>query len=318
MKLNTLIKSDPAYSLRLARARFILILILCVASAFATSLISSEASSSDKTGFDNSASGLKRLMQDVMKTAAGGDQSKLQDLTSSLVLPNADAWFTRVFGPDLGSRFALDYDQRVSSLPRSIAMSFTQAAGNKFTSVEVQRFTKTCDSAADDDEYPLLFSRKEQEPLSRVRFENGGMYQAIRYFAFADGYFRYVGQLGVNDETSSRTSRSPNPPDSQGSSKDADQSPEVPQAVQMQRLLKRIEPSYPKDAEANHDTDKVTVRILVSKEGTVSAVTPIKGRCMFVEATIQAVRQWRFSPLLINGTPSESLSYVDINFAPRH
>ena len=54
--------------------------------------------------------------------------------------------------------------------------------------------------------------------------------------------------------------------------------------------------------------------ILISKNGDVSELHLISGNPVLVPAAIAAVKQWKYSPTLLNGIPVEIMTQVDVSF----
>jgi TonB family protein len=71
--------------------------------------------------------------------------------------------------------------------------------------------------------------------------------------------------------------------------------------VQESRLIYKVEPVYPELAKRARVTGNVILNVTTSKEGSVVDVQVAAGHPLLVDATIAAVRQWRYSPTLLNG-----------------
>ncbi len=69
-------------------------------------------------------------------------------------------------------------------------------------------------------------------------------------------------------------------------------------ATQPQRT-KTVVPSYPSDAESG----TVLLRLKISPEGRVTAVTVERGVTGATQAAVAAVNQWEYEPVLLNGEP---------------
>jgi TonB family protein len=62
------------------------------------------------------------------------------------------------------------------------------------------------------------------------------------------------------------------------------------------RLLQRVEPQYPAEALAAHIAGDVVLKVRVSEDGTVSAVTTVTGNPILSRAASEAIRKWRYKP----------------------
>jgi periplasmic protein TonB len=80
-------------------------------------------------------------------------------------------------------------------------------------------------------------------------------------------------------------------------------------------LLKKVNPEYPKKAKKAHVEGTVRLHFIVAKDGTVQNIEVISGAPLLVDASLKAVRQWRYQPTQINGKPVEIDTTIDVIFA---
>jgi TonB family protein len=59
-----------------------------------------------------------------------------------------------------------------------------------------------------------------------------------------------------------------------------------------------VEPIYPREARLDHIEGQVRLSLLVAENGTISDLQVISGDPLLVDATLKAVRQWRFGEIL--------------------
>ena len=96
--------------------------------------------------------------------------------------------------------------------------------------------------------------------------------------------------------------------------------PPPPQRVRissgvMQGLLtKRVNPAYPSDARDQRIQGVVLLTVIIDKEGNVSTADLISGHPLLAPAAIDAVRQWKYKPYLLNGQAVEIETQVQVNF----
>jgi TonB family protein len=79
-------------------------------------------------------------------------------------------------------------------------------------------------------------------------------------------------------------------------------------------LIHRVEPQYPPEARERHVQGSVVLNVQVQGGGTVGNIDVIQGDPLLTEAAVQAVRQWRYQPYLVDGRPVETQTQVTINF----
>jgi len=79
-------------------------------------------------------------------------------------------------------------------------------------------------------------------------------------------------------------------------------------------LVYRVQPSYPALARAARIQGEVRLRAIISKTGAIENLVVIGGHAMLVAAAVEAVRQWRYRPYMLNGEPVEVETEITVNF----
>jgi periplasmic protein TonB len=79
-------------------------------------------------------------------------------------------------------------------------------------------------------------------------------------------------------------------------------------------LVHRVQPEYPYAAKMAYIQGAVVLRAIISKEGTIENLQVVHGHPMLVKAAIDAVRQWRYRPYILNDNPVEVETEVTVNF----
>ena len=54
---------------------------------------------------------------------------------------------------------------------------------------------------------------------------------------------------------------------------------------------------------------------IIAKDGTIQNLEVIAGHPLLVQAALDAVRQWRYQPTLLNGEPVEVDTTIDVIFS---
>jgi protein TonB len=85
-------------------------------------------------------------------------------------------------------------------------------------------------------------------------------------------------------------------------------------AVEVPALLKRVEPEYPIMAARAKVQGVVILEAVVDRKGQVEDVRVLRSIPLLDGAAIAAVRQWRYSPLLLNGQPQRFVLTVTLSF----
>ena len=79
-------------------------------------------------------------------------------------------------------------------------------------------------------------------------------------------------------------------------------------------LIHDVPPQYPQEAGRARIEGTVVLMALIDKDGTVKDVRVESGLPLLAQAAIDAVRQWRYKPYLMDGEPVEVDSRITINF----
>ncbi len=86
------------------------------------------------------------------------------------------------------------------------------------------------------------------------------------------------------------------------------------EGIQAPKLLKRVEPAYPEEAKARRVEGRVGLAAVVDTEGRVIEVEVRESVPLLDKAAVAAVRQWRYTPSLLNNKPAEVVVPVSVNF----
>lgn len=75
-----------------------------------------------------------------------------------------------------------------------------------------------------------------------------------------------------------------------------------------------VKPIYPAEAQAARIQGVVIIEAMLNSAGTVVGARVLKSIPELDEAALDAVRQWRFTPTLLNGVPTPVIMTVTVNF----
>ena len=80
------------------------------------------------------------------------------------------------------------------------------------------------------------------------------------------------------------------------------------------KKLKNVNPSYPDIAKQARVQGVVILECTISPQGKVTDVKVLRGIPLLDAAAIEAVKQWVYSPTLLNGVPVPVIMTVTVNF----
>jgi periplasmic protein TonB len=89
----------------------------------------------------------------------------------------------------------------------------------------------------------------------------------------------------------------------------------ISQGVTKGLLIHRVEPAYPTLAKAARVQGEVVLKAIIDRDGNIQDLTLISGHPMLVPSAIEAVKQWRYKPYLLNGQPVEVETTITVIFA---
>lgn len=73
-------------------------------------------------------------------------------------------------------------------------------------------------------------------------------------------------------------------------------------------------PTYPAIAKTARIQGTVVLQAEISKSGTIENLHAISGPPMLYQSALDAVRQWRYKPYILNGEPVEVETTIQVNF----
>ena len=79
-------------------------------------------------------------------------------------------------------------------------------------------------------------------------------------------------------------------------------------------LIKKVQPAYPPLARQARIQGTVLLQAEISKDGAIENLRLISGHPMLAPAAIEAVKQWRYKPYMLNGEPVAVETQVQVNF----
>lgn len=84
--------------------------------------------------------------------------------------------------------------------------------------------------------------------------------------------------------------------------------------VQAAKMVRQVQPIYPQIAKTAHIQGTVVLHAVIAKDGTVQELQYVSGPPLLMRAAMDAVRQWRYQPTLLNGEPVEVETTISVIF----
>lgn len=86
------------------------------------------------------------------------------------------------------------------------------------------------------------------------------------------------------------------------------------ESKQALKLVRMVRPQYPPEAKQAGIEGTVLLHVTVATDGTVKDIVVKEGEPKLVEAAVEAVRQWEYEPVQVDGKAIEASTDVTVNF----
>jgi protein TonB len=105
------------------------------------------------------------------------------------------------------------------------------------------------------------------------------------------------------------------PPPPEETKKSSEKRPvKMSEPIVQAQLILRVEPRYPALAMQIHLQGTVVLHAIISREGRITSLEVLSGHPLFVPSALDAVRQWRYRPTILNGEPVEVETTITVIF----
>ena len=89
----------------------------------------------------------------------------------------------------------------------------------------------------------------------------------------------------------------------------------VSQGVSQGLLVHKVQPSYPPLARQARIQGTVVLQALIGKDGSIQNLHVVSGHPMLTNAALEAVKEWKYKPYILNGEPVEVETTINVNFS---
>jgi len=79
-----------------------------------------------------------------------------------------------------------------------------------------------------------------------------------------------------------------------------------------EKLKYRVEPIYPEAAREYNIEGTVKLSAVIGTDGSVRSLVLQSGHPLLVAAALNAVKQWRYEPMFLNGDPVEVVTAIEV------
>jgi TonB family protein len=80
-------------------------------------------------------------------------------------------------------------------------------------------------------------------------------------------------------------------------------------------IVTQTTPEYPPEARARNVEGEVVLHATIDTEGKISQVQVLSGDDLLAKSAVEAVRQWIYKPMLVDGEPKEGDTIITVTFS---
>lgn len=246
-----------------------------------------DASVSQSQSYSDTTDGLRTLLEQFSTAIEKNDTVQSSAISHNMILPDYQTWFAHVFGAEAGARMTQSYEKALPDFDTNLKELMARYIKDGMTEITATRMEPPEQSSKSY--YVARKMKAMQSPIPIYLVEMDGAtafgWEVPGVFSFVQGNFRYLG-----GSTLSSVNGQPARIRFAGN-------------VMVSRLLSRAQPVYPPDAVAQHIEGTEVLHAMIDYDGTVSALQWVSGPRELLASAMDAVKQWRYQPTLLNGEP---------------
>jgi TonB family protein len=250
---------------------------------------------------------LRTLQEAVDAVMASKEGEKLATQLETLRIPENDTWFVDTFGSENGAKLASIYSQTwqrtesrlieyfVVYAARGGQIAATLASGG----LEQQKmeFEQKFDNAIRGAlKRPALIYRVEYS--SNPRQSAPPIVEPLGYVTLIRGAYRLMGGDVLRALPEMPTMRI-----------------RMGGKVAAGSLADKVPPVYPTEARRQHISGTVRLHAIIAKDGSIKTLEVVSGHPTLIDAARDAVKQWRYRPMLLEGEAVEVDTTIDVIFS---
>ena len=240
----------------------------------------------------------RRQLKPLIQANISGDAENLAEALKAFYLPAPEDWFAQNFGADNSRPLLEEYEKAFGRFESGFADLFNEKKKRRPAQVVASALDHPSPAAKPFPgmKVPLRPVATEEFVLNFVMRNNFSFTWVITCVR-VDNSFRFV---GLGDHAFWAV-----PPHRRIT---------VGANVQSLRLIQRVEPVYPESAKKQDVTGTVRLRAIIDIGGNVMQLDVESGPPPLQQAALDAVRQWRYQPALLNGEPIEVQTTIEVGF----
>jgi TonB family protein len=256
------------------------------------------ASPATPSGYPESTDGLAKQVQELFTAEKTDDSNKIAAIYAAFQIPKHDEWFKQAFGEKEGQGLDAKYSQSLEQWPIHLRSNVKRAIQQNGSEVSAEAYAKP-----EEIKQPLLkaFQSAMTAPavlyVANANIADSKSPYFLGDFVYVDGSFRYIDWQVMQALSTAPPIRV-----------------RVGGNVMSARIVNRVQPVYPEAARQTRVGGTVRLHVVVAKDGSVLQLVIVSGDPLLQLAAVDAVKQWKYQPTLLNGQPVEVDTLVDVIF----
>jgi TonB family protein len=251
------------------------------------------------TAIRESPAGLQTQLDAILRIAKTKNAKQFDDLVNDLQIPESATWFSANFGEELGSALAATYKSSWKDYEDAIVRMFRDEASGKHLQVFVKEYSPSTPAPSDSFIQAILQNSKNPLKLYTAGVGKDHPIDSLPgIYVYIQGSFRVVNWQTFYGLPNVKPARM-----------------RVATSVAMSQLIRQVNPVRFEEARQKHLQGTVLLHVVIDRDGSVVRVDPVSGPPELIQESVEAVRQWRFKPTLLNGDPVEVDTTVAIVYS---
>lgn len=247
----------------------------------------------------DSAEGLQSQIEAILDAAKKKDSKQYDDLIDGLKVPEGADWFSATFGVEDGPKVAANYRNSWAAYREQLSRMFQETGKSRPKRVFVKQFL--ADSPPTQNRFLQAVIRNVKDSVAFYTAGTGKDKETSTLpgvYVYVQGCFRILNWRAFYGLPGVKPVRV-----------------RLGTAEAVRQILYQVNPEMSDDARKQHVQGTVFLRMVIDCDGNVVQLQPISGPESLMQRAQEAVRQWRFRPLLLNGDPVEVDTMVSIAFS---
>jgi TonB family protein len=276
----------------------------------------------------NTTEGLNEVLVEMRAAARNGNENELAALLKQTEIPDCDAWLHKMYDSEKADSW-MELCEPTALGAKEAAM---RESFKRFANADGRFVTRSVNQNPQPGrglEWGMLQAGKQPLDIYWAGWlpaseSNEAKAEPVGYFMFIDGNFRWDSIIQFMSlrrlEQGNSARAADTPPNSVQMTVPAPEGGldltrvRVGGNVMMRKLIHRAQLVYPPDARSRHISGTVVLHVIVASKGSVETVDVVSGANELRQAAVDCVKQWRFSPTLIDGKPVEVDTTIQIIF----